>query len=128
MGELDLRSGVGTKRTQWNRRKYDHQSNTHARPRVCIVPPIVLGQPNNKSSCNDAEIVGCIAEHMQENPHHAQVSVVMPVVVRVGVYMVVAMAGDRLVILCESDVFVAVMLSYVSGWTEQQSGLKYLND
>lgn len=53
---------------------------------------------------------------------------VMPVIMGMGVCVVVAVAGDRVVILFEVDVLVVMMLDHVSGRGEQQGELTHLDD
>jgi hypothetical protein len=80
--------------TERNGRQDDHQRDANAHSRVGVVPAIVLGKPDDQRGCHDTEIVGCIAQNVQEDTHHTQISMVVSVSVSVSVLvaMTVTMA------------------------------------
>jgi hypothetical protein len=104
--------------TERNGRQDDHQRYANAHSRVGVVPAIVLGKPDDQRGCHDTEIVGCIAQNVQEDSHHTQISMVVPVSVLVAVTVtmavVVTVGRNGALRFLKSHMLVIVMLDIVS--------------
>lgn len=110
--------------TQRDGRQKNHQRDAHAHSRVGVVPAIVFGLPDDQRGCHDTEIVGCIAQNVDEDTHHSQVSMVMPTVpvlmamtVTVIVAMVVTLCRDGIMRFLVTHMLVIMMLNFISTLT-----------
>lgn len=59
----------------------NHEGDEHARCRVRVEACVALGLPNHDGGDNNADVIDCVANDMNQNSHHAQI---MPRLFKLG--------------------------------------------
>lgn len=59
---------------QWKGGEQDHECDAHADPGVSIVTGLIVCEPDNKRGNDDSNVVEGIANDVNEDTHHAEIS------------------------------------------------------
>jgi len=59
---------------QWKGGEQDHERDAHADPGVSIVTGLIMCEPDNKCGNDNSNVVEGIANDVNEDTHHAEIS------------------------------------------------------